>query len=88
MESNGYYNYYTLNNGTLMRHKTYSDLRSIGSGSTSQLAADLVQFDFDAEVVNNQPTGKMTLTIQFKDENSDEKYTFIYPGKIKNITIQ
>ena len=88
MESNGYYNYYTLNNGTLMRHKTNPDLTSIGLGSTSQFAIDLTRFDFNAEVVNHQPTGKITLTLQFKGEDNDENFSFKYPGKTKNITIQ
>ena len=88
MESRGYYNYYSLNNDVLMRHKTKSDLSSIGPGSTSQLADGLTRFDFQAEVNDNHPTGKLTLTMRFKDETNDEKYTFIYPGNNQNITIQ
>ncbi|MBQ3334451.1 MAG: prepilin-type N-terminal cleavage/methylation domain-containing protein [Eubacteriaceae bacterium] len=88
MESQGYYNFYTLNNGVLMRHKTKSDLSSIGPGSTSQLADGLTRFDFQAEVNDNHPTGKLTLTMRFKDETNDEKYTFIYPGNNQNITVQ
>ena len=88
MESRGYYNYYSLNNDVLMRHKTKSDLSSIGPGSTSQLADGLTRFDFQAEMLDNHPTGKLTLTIRFKDETYDEKYSFIYPGNNQNITVQ
>ena len=88
MESKGYYNYYTLKNGMLMRHKTNPDLSSIGFGNSSQLADGLTMFQLRAEIVNNQPTGKITLNMQLKDKKNDESHSFLYPGKINNITIQ
>lgn len=47
-ETPKYYNYYTLENKKIMKHKVYEEnLRTIGSGSTSQLADNIKEFELN-----------------------------------------
>ncbi|RBP46675.1 PilW family protein [Garciella nitratireducens] len=52
METPQYYNYYFLNKetGILMKYKVDQNLKSIGLGSTSQLASNIKNFEFIADV--------------------------------------
>lgn len=85
METPQYYNYYFLNKNTriLMRHKVNQELKSIGLGSTSQLAVNIENFELALN--NDHSLLRLHIISEVNGKELDLESNIRVGGKIVNL---